>query len=172
MTNGWLIIASKMTMETWFASRVCVLFSHAGLADTTHGTRLQHHSARHTERALLSRNTLHHARRHGHHLWWPQRRQSVRRPHPLPGQRLTQPHCCTTLDDTVIICGGRNDVNLSDAHIHYPDNDSHSHIVAPRFLTARSSSVVPPQQATGHPKPTPLPSGTTRDSYSHLDMVC
>jgi hypothetical protein len=42
---------------------------------------------------------------------------------------------CTTLDDTVIICGGCNDVSLSDAHIHYPDNDSHSHIVAPRFLT-------------------------------------
>ena len=77
--------------NSWFN---CVLFSHAGLADTT------------------PTNT------------------TVR---DLPSGRSYRG--CTTLHDTVIICGGRSDDNLSDAHIHYPDNDSHSHIVAPRFLT-------------------------------------
>jgi hypothetical protein len=92
--------------------------------------------------------------------------------HHLPSGRSYRG--CTTLNDTVIICGGRNDVNLSDAPLGGPGQRlTQPHRCTTLFDSrARSSSVVATcEHATGHPKPTPLPPGTTTRTATSLHTL-
>jgi hypothetical protein len=70
---------------------------------------------------------------------------------------------CTTLDDTVIICGGRSDDNLSDAHVHPLPGQRRTQ---PHRCTTLFDGTVFICGATSasnwtSDQPTPLPPGTT-----------